>query len=278
MTIFQSLILGLIQGIAEFFPISSTAHLIIVPYFFHWPDPGLSFDVAVHIGTLFAVIFFFYYDWIAIFYLAFFRSSKFKVQNSKLQFKIRNYGNLFNRNLLWFLVFATIPGAMFGFLFETQVETVFRSPLLIAFSLAAMGFILLAADKYSVRQKDLNKISLIDSIWIGLSQALAIIPGVSRSGATITAGLLRGLDRSSAARFSFLLSTPIILGAAIVKLPDLIQTGVNIPEIMAIFSAAVSGYLAIKYLIKLIEKVSYKIFFWYRLGLALLIILFFLMR
>jgi undecaprenyl-diphosphatase len=144
--------------------------------------------------------------------------------------------------------------------------------LVIALMLAVVGFILYVADKKSKKVKDLKNISREDAIWIGVSQALAIIPGVSRSGATMTAGLFCSLDRVSVARFSFLLSTPIILGAAVFKIPHLIQGGITVPIIIGIITSAVSGYLAIKYLLKFVEKSSYAVFFWYRLALAFLIV------
>lgn len=268
MNIFHSIILGLVQGAGEFLPISSSAHLILVPWLFHFPDPGLSFDVALHAGTLIAVALFFWRDWIEIFQLAL----KNKAQSSKP--KAQNYGN----NILYLLMIATIPGAIFGYLLESRAETVFRSPLLIAFTLSVVGIILYLVDHFHVHRKSLEKMSWHDSLWIGLSQAVAIIPGVSRSGATITTGLLLGLNRESAARFSFLLSTPIILGAAAVKLPKLFETGIDIYVVVGMLSAALSGYLAIKYLLKFVQKASYAAFFWYRLALALLIAIVYFVR
>ncbi len=276
--IFQSLVLGIIQGLGEFLPISSTAHLILAPYFFGWEDPGLSFDVALHVGTLIAVLIYFYSDWIKIFKLAFNSSYKLQDTNAKqnpnYQVPITNY----HKNILWFLIIATIPGALAGYFLENQAEAVFRSPLLIAFMLALVGLSLYLIDKYVRHRKNVAQITLKDSIIIGLSQAIAIIPGVSRSGATITAGLAMGLNRASAARFSFLLSTPIIFGAAILKLPHLLEEGVSVPIIMGIIVSAVSGYLAIKYLLKLVEKIGYGIFFWYRLVLAVVIVLVYVLR
>ena len=268
MNIFHSIILGLVQGAGEFLPISSSAHLILVPWLFHFPDPGLSFDVALHFGTLVAVVLYFFWDWVDIFKLAF----KNQAQSSKI--KAQNYGN----NILYFLVIATIPGVLAGYFFENQAETIFRSPILIAFTLSIVGLILYLVDKYHKHQKSLNQVTWRDSLIIGLSQAVAIIPGVSRSGATITTGLAMGLSRRSAARFSFLLSTPIIFGAAMVKMPHLLKSGLDIYLMIGMLSAAVSGYLAIKYLLKFIEKTSYAIFFWYRLALAILILIVYFSR
>jgi undecaprenyl-diphosphatase len=259
MNILQSAILGIVQGAGEFLPISSSAHLVIFPWLFHFPDPGLSFDVALHFGTLVAVASYFFWDWVKIIKLAF------NNQNSK--FKTQNYGN----NTLYFLILATIPGVLAGYFLESYAETTFRSPLLIAFTLAFVGLILYFVDKYHTHRKKLREIGWLDSLAIGLSQAVAIIPGVSRSGATITTGLFRGLSRESAARFSFLLSTPIILGASILKLPHLFSAGLDAHLVIGMLSAALSGYFSIKYLLKFIGKASYAVFFWYRLGLALVI-------
>ncbi|GBE16458.1 undecaprenyl-diphosphatase [bacterium BMS3Abin15] len=260
--IIQSTILGIVQGLGEFLPISSTAHLILVPFFTGWEDPGLAFDVALHFGTLIAVLAYFWRDWITILKLMF----QNEVQSSK--FKVQSY----NKKTLWLIVIATIPGALAGYFLEEQAGTIFRNPLVIAFTLSFVGLLLYLADKYMKHRKNINQLSLADVIIIGLSQAAAIVPGVSRAGATITAGLVQGLDRISAARFSFLLSTPMILGATINQIPDLLIRGVNSQIIIGIFFSALSGYLAIKYLLKFIETVSYKVFFWYRLALAVIIV------
>ncbi|MFH0968950.1 MAG: undecaprenyl-diphosphatase UppP [Patescibacteria group bacterium] len=269
MSIFQSIILGIVQGAGEFLPISSTAHLAIIPYFFHWNDPGLAFDVALHTGTLVALVVFFFWDWVEIIKLML---SSLKIT----EYKSSSYLN--NKNILWLIIIATIPGAIFGFSLESKAETVFRNPLIIALALAVMGIILYLVDKYSKKTKNINNMTVKDSILIGISQAVAIIPGVSRSGATITAGLARGMNRVDAARFSFLLSAPIIFGAAVIKLPKLFSEGISLSIIVGIIFSALSGYLAIKYLLKFVEKSSYAIFFWYRVGLATLIVLFYVFR
>lgn len=261
------IILGIVQGLGEFLPISSTAHLILVPYFFHWPDPGLSFDVALHFGTLIAVVAYFWREWITIFGLIFKNES----QKSKLNQPAggQSYGN----NILWLIIIATIPGALAGYLLESKAETVFRSPLIIAFTLASFGLVLYLMDKYAKHGKDIKELTIKDAIIIGFSQAIAIIPGVSRSGATIASGLWRNLDRTSAARFSFLLSTPIIFGATILKLPGLLKSGIDLQIFLGVLFSAISGYFAIKYLLKFIEISGYRVFFWYRILIALIIII-----
>ncbi len=265
MNIFQSIILGILQGLGEFLPISSTAHLILAPWFFGWEDPGLSFDVALHVGTLIAVVGFFWRDWLTIFQLALQKISNFK-------FQISNSAEKYPSQLLWLLVIASVPGAIFGMLFDSKAEAAFRNPLLIAFTLSVVGLILFLVDKYAAHRKELGKLTKLDAFWIGLSQAVAIIPGVSRSGATMTTGLFLGLSREQAARFSFLLSTPIIFGAAIVKVPHLLKAGIDTPILFGILASAITGYLAIKFMLRFIQKVGYAPFFWYRLALSVIII------
>jgi undecaprenyl-diphosphatase len=275
MNLFQAIILGLVQGLGEFLPISSSGHLIIFPWLFNFPDPGLSFDVALHFGTLIAIVLYFWRDFIEII-SASLSSSPFGRGCPEGTGEGKSYK--YSKNLLLLIIIATIPGALFGYFLENKAETVFRNPLLIAATLTIMGLILYLADKYAKHKRSLNDITKKDAILIGLSQAFAIIPGVSRAGATITSGLFLGLDRVSAARFSFLLSAPIIFGATIIKFPSFIKSGVGSYEIIAVAAATFSGYLAIAWLLKFVEKVSYKIFFWYRLALALIIVAVWLLR
>lgn len=263
MTIFHSIILGLVQGASEFLPISSSAHLVLAPWLFGFSDPGLAFDVALHFGTLAAVVLFFWKDWVMIFRLALFP----KVQPSAICGRL----NL-RQNTFWLLVLATIPGVLAGYFLESYAETTFRSPILIVITLSFVGLILYLVDKYHKHRKKISEITWLDSAIVGLSQAIAIVPGVSRSGATITAGLWQGLGRESAARFSFLLSTPIIFGAAVKQLPDFLAHGIDISVAIGMLSSAISGYLAIKYLLKFVDRASYAIFFWYRLALAVIIL------
>jgi undecaprenyl-diphosphatase len=265
----QAIILGIVQGVGEFLPISSTAHLVLTPFFFGWSDPGLSFDTALHFGTLIAVLAYFWFDWLEILKSA---------SNNFLHTKYDISGKKYNSKTFWLLVFATIPGILAGYFLESEAESVFRHPLLVAAALFLAGLILYLADKYVAAKKDIIEISWKDSLIIGLAQAVAIIPGVSRSGATMTAGLFLGLGRVSAAKFSFLLSTPIIFGAALFKAPEFWENGMSSETVLAVFVSAFSGYLAIKYLLKFIELVSYRIFFWYRLVLAGLIVLVYFLK
>jgi len=261
--IIQSIFLGIAQGLGEFLPISSTAHLAILPYLWDFDDPGLAYDVALHLGTLVAVVAFFWSDWLDIFKLAIGKKKSSERYNSKT---------------LWFLIIATIPGVLAGFFLESLAETFLRHPIVIAGALIIFGLILYLVDKYFSTKKDLEKINWKDSIIIGVAQAIAIIPGVSRSGATITAGRLLGLDRMNAAKFSFLLSTPVIFGAAVLKFSYFWKNISDLNLIIGILVSAVSGFLAIKYLLKFVQKYSYAVFFWYRLILAGIILIVYFTR
>ncbi|HHY39789.1 MAG TPA: undecaprenyl-diphosphate phosphatase [Syntrophaceticus sp.] len=262
MTIWQAVVMGLVQGLGEFLPISSSAHLILVPWLFKWHDPGLTFDIALHIGTLIAVIAYFWRDWIKLILGAF--------QGTKT-----NEGRLF-----WYLVLATIPGAIMGLLLEEKAETVFRNPLLIAVMLIVLGVILYWADRKGRKLTEINKISLGQSLMIGVSQALAIIPGVSRSGITMTTGLFLGLTREGAARFSFLLSAPVIFGAGLIKVPDILANPgmVDAPFLVGMLVSALSGAASIGFLLKYVQKKNFLPFVWYRFLLGAVVLLVALMR
>jgi len=257
MNIFQSVVLGMVQGLGEFLPISSSAHLILVPWLFKWEDPGLTFDIALHVGTLIAVILYFWRDWLNL------------ISKGLTKPKERE-GKLF-----WYLVLATIPGAAIGYLLEHKAETVFRNPVLIAFMLIILGGILYLVDRKSKKQVDMKNISLKTSILIGLSQALAIIPGVSRSGITMTTALALGMTREGAARFSFLLSTPIIFGAAAIKLPKIIANPsmINAPFIVGMVVSCIFGLASIGFLLRYVQTKTFLPFAWYRFLIGALVII-----
>jgi len=261
-TLLQAAVLGFVQGLGEFLPISSSAHLVLVPWFFGWKDPGLTFDVALHMGTLVAVILYFWKDWWRLFLRGFsdVRSAE---------------GRLF-----WYLVIATVPGAIGGFLLEKKAETIFRSPLLIAIMMIVMGVFLYLADRRSVRDIYLNKITLGTSILIGLSQTLAIIPGVSRSGITMTTGLFMGMTREGSARFSFLLATPIIFGAAMMKAPHVISNSsmITLNFIAGILVSCLTGLASIGFLLRYVQTRDFSPFVWYRFIIGALVIIVFLIR
>ena len=258
----QAVIFGLVQGFAEFLPISSSAHLVLVPWFLGWTDPGLTFDVALHIGTLVAVVIYFWKDWWQLIMKGFtdVRSAK---------------GRLF-----WFLVAASVPGAVGGFLLEKKAETIFRSPLLIAVMLIWMGLFLYWADRRSAKNIGINNITFGTSLFVGLSQALAIIPGVSRSGVTMTTGLLMGVTREGAVRFSFLLSTPIIFGAALVKMRHVISNSsmITVNFTVGMLVSCIAGIFSIGFLLRYVQTKDFLPFAWYRFVLGVLVIIVIMIR
>ena len=211
MTVFQAVILGLVQGLAEFLPISSSAHLVLTPWVFGWSDPGLSFDVALHVGTLVAVLWYFRAEWVRL------------TQSAIALLRTRRADTDDKRRFL-FLVVATIPAAIGGILLEDYAETTFRSPALMAVTLMVMGVVLWAVDRFARIDRPLSSLGFRDALLIGLAQVLALVPGVSRSGSTMTAGRALGFDRQSAAVFSFLMSMPVTAAAALLKVPDLLRT------------------------------------------------------
>ncbi len=273
MEIIAAVILGIIQGLTEFLPISSSAHLILIPWFFGWEPEGMVFDVALHVGTAFSVMAFFWRDWVLL-----------AREAVKGVMEGHPFGNT-HRRLAWFLVIGTIPAGVIGLMFEKVVESELRSPLVPAFTLAALGLLLLYAEKKGRQNRDLDTYTLADAVWIGCAQAIALIPGVSRSGATITAAMLRNSDRSSAARFSFLLSTPIIVGAGLLKAIGLFRV-MSGPEAGAevisfavlgagVAAAAVTGFLCIKFFLRYLTRGSFLPFAIYRLLLAGIVLIFY---
>ncbi len=281
MIIIESIILGLIQGLTEFIPISSSAHLVIVPWLFGWNDPALTsltFDVALHLGTLVAVLAFFADDWVRL------------IRAGLASLVERKIGADPDRRMAWFLVVGCIPGGIVGVLAESRINNLFHAPgtpivaaamIVMAVIIAILGALLLAADRLATHARGMQQITWRDSILIGLAQALAVFPGVSRSGSTITAGLGLGLDRAAAARFSFLLSAPIIAGAGLQSLYEIykglgsgaIARGDLILFPIGFIVAAVSGYLCIKYLLRYLQSHSTAVFVYYRWALAVLVIL-----
>jgi undecaprenyl-diphosphatase len=263
MTTFQALIYGIVQGLTEFLPVSSTAHLILLPWVAGWPDPGLSFDVALHLGTLIALLIYFRADWFALI------SSALGIIRGRTQAP--------DARMAMQIVVATIPGAIAGALFEHKVEDALRAPQLIALMLIAMALVLAAAEVMGRRKKSLDEISWGDAITVGVAQAFAIIPGVSRSGVTITAGLFRGLKRDTAARFSFYLSTPIIAGAVAKRSLEIVKAGATIeqltPFIIGILASGIVGYLAIAFLMRYLQTRTTYVFVYYRIALGIAVLL-----
>jgi undecaprenyl-diphosphatase len=260
MTLFQSLVLGILQGLAEFLPISSSAHLALAPWLFGWPEPGLSFDVALHLGTLVAVLGYFRAEWVRL------ASAALNIART------REIVTPEERRVL-FLIIATIPGGIAGVLLDKYAEHAFRAPALIAGALMVMGVLLWIVDRTAPVTRSLDSIRGRDALLIGLAQMFAIIPGVSRSGSTITAGRALDLDRESAATFSFLMSMPIIAAAALFKVPHLLREhALALPLLVGVTAAAVSGWFAIALLLRFVTHRSYGIFAAYRLVLGAIIL------
>jgi undecaprenyl-diphosphatase len=260
MNIIQAIIYGIIQGIGEFLPISSTAHLVLVPWFFGWRDPGVVFDVALHLGTAIAVVFYFFKDWL-------------KLINAGLTSPKTQDGKLF-----WLLVLATIPGALFGVLLDKYME-IYRNPVLIGVVLIIMGIILYAADKYGKKEIEIKETGVRRSLLIGIGQVFAIIPGISRSGITMTVGRALGMTRESIARFTFLMSAPIILGDGLYHARGLLHTSVDkAPFFTAMITAAAVGILTIKFLLEYLKKKGFGIFTVYRFLFGTVVIAVYFLR
>lgn len=271
MDILEILILGFVQGIAEFLPISSSAHLIIFRDIFGIgsgmsANMNLTFDIALHFGTLLSIGVFFFKDFIKMIQKGFTKGVKDD-----------------DGKILWYLVAATIPAAIVGVLFEEAIENVVRSNyVVIAIALAVMGIIIYLADKFSKETKTIKKMTLKDAILVGCSQVFALIPGFSRSGTTIAAGRVLGLDRESAAKFSFFLSAPVVLGAVclqLIKGTTFSVIAANLGTfILGILVSFVIGLLCIKYLLKYLQKHNFKIFMIYRVVLAAVVLIYIFVR
>ncbi|HKG94801.1 MAG TPA: undecaprenyl-diphosphatase UppP [Gemmatimonadaceae bacterium] len=259
MTVFQAIVLGVLQGLAEFLPISSSAHLSLAPWLFGWRDPGLAFDVALHVGTLAAVLWYFREEWrrLIVAGLAIVRQRRVETEEERR---------------LMYLVLATIPGAIGGLLLEDYAETTFRAPALTASALIVAGVLLWAADRYAASTRPLAAMRWQDALVIGLAQVAALVPGVSRSGSTMIAGRALSFDRPSAAVFSFLMSMPITAAAAILKVPEALREGISAPIVAGVLAAGISGWLAIAVLLRYISRHSFGVFALYRvlLGIAVL--------
>lgn len=285
MSVFHPAFLGFIQGISEFLPISSSAHLVIVPYLFRWQYQGLAFDVALHFGTLLAIIAYFWKDWVVIIANAIrpnhvsrstYHAGEDKVPDT--QYAIPNTNTNYPRNLLWVILIATIPGIIAGVLLESFAATAFRSPLLIAINLFIFGIIIWAIDRYATTDYKLQTIDWKSGLIIGFAQMLAIVPGVSRSGSTMAAGRAIGLTRPDSARFSFLLAAPIMLGSAIFELKNISEISFDFSFVLAMATSLIFGFIAIKYLLKYLQRGNYAIFTWYRAVIAIIVIIVYVLR
>ncbi len=261
----QITVLALIQGLTEFLPVSSSGHLILVPQLLDWQDQGLAFDVAVHIGTLSAVMLYFKKDiWLM--------SKDWSVSLITRQ-------PTSNSRLAWWVIIATLPAVAFGLIIHGELEETLRNPLIIAATTIGFGVLLWWSDVKGKQIRDEFSLSFKDIMIIGFAQALALIPGTSRSGITITAALMTGLTRQAAAKFSFLLSIPIILGAGILKLKDLLEDSGQVDWqaiIGGAFISGISAYIIIAIFLKWIQKIGMAPFAWYRFALGALLIYMFI--
>jgi len=260
--VFQAIILGAIQGVTEFLPISSRAHLILIPWLFGWPDPGLTFDVALHVGTLAALLIYFRSDWLYLTMSAF-RLLKGDTDDP-------------DGRVALYIILATIPGALAGLLFEDLADRL-SSPTVVATALIVLALALRAAELSGRREIDLGTMTVLDALAIGAAQTLAIVPGVSRSGITITAGLLRGMTRKAAAQYSFLLSAPIIAGAVAKKLFDIFAEGLppdqEVPFAAGTIVSALFGFITMAALLRYLQTRSTFIFVYYRVALGILVLM-----
>jgi undecaprenyl-diphosphatase len=257
----QSVVLAIVQGISEFLPISSSGHLILIPRFLGWEDQGLAFDAATHVGTLAAVLVYFRVDLAKMLY-AWIRSITHREMTP-------------DGRLAWVVLFGALPVGIVGLLFKDTIETAFRNPMLVAANLAIFGILLWLADRFSRSTRDERSVGWKDAVVIGCAQALALVPGTSRSGVTMTAGLVLGLTRSAAARFSFLLSVPAVTAAGLAAVKDLVEAPDHAnwgPTLLAVVVSAITGYVTIHYLLKFIARVGMLPFMIYRLVLAAVVI------
>jgi len=264
----QALVMGIVQGLTEFLPISSSGHLILVPYLLGWDEPfitSLAFSVMVHLGTLAALIAYFAGDWVRL------------IAAGLASLRDRRIGDDPSRRLAWILVLATIPAALIGGVLGDTIESVARRPAIVALALVVGGAILWYADGVGRRDREVSSIGWTGAVAVGFAQAVALVPGVSRSGITISAGRLLGLDRERAARLSFLLAAPTIAGAGLLEAYHLVRGEAGVGNhtsvlLVGVVSAAVTGVLAIRLLLEWFRRRGVGVFVAYRIALALLVV------
>lgn len=254
--VLHAIILGIVQGLTELLPISSSAHLYAIPELFNWESIG-DFDVALHAGTLLAIGIFFFKDWIKLIIGGY--NKAVKKQDS------------FEGKMFWYIVCATIPGGIIGFILDKYCEDVLTNPLIIGLALIIMGIILYVADKKSKNDVDYENMTFKQTFIIGFSQALAFIPGVSRSGITMTTGRLLGVKRESVAKYSFMLSAPIVLAATIFKISDFVF---NTAFFAGVITSFVVGLIVIKFLLEYLKKGDFKWFAIYRIIFGIIVLVF----
>lgn len=264
----QALVMGVVQGLTEFLPVSSSGHLILVPFLLGWDDPfieSLAFSVMLHMGTLLALLIYFRADWLRL------------IPAGLAALRDRSFRGDPDRRLAWLLAVSTVPAIIAGVLLNDLIETQFREPRLVALTLAIGGAILWVADRTSTRSKEVDEVGFGGAIGIGAAQALALVPGISRSGISISAGLFLGLNREAAARFSFLMATPVTAGAGLWELRKVVagEAGIDIPLLplaVGMLGALVAGIAAISILLRYLRTHPTTIFVAYRLGLAAVVV------
>jgi undecaprenyl-diphosphatase len=272
MSLLQVIVLGLVQGLTEFLPVSSTAHLFLTSYLLGWQTESLDFDIMLHLGTLIAVLIYFLKDWLQI------AAQGFGIRFGYDQ-ELRH-----NQMLLWLLAIGSIPIGVCGYLFNKQAETLWRTPMVMGAMLIAVGVIMWLAEEWSRKLRDIGSLNLTDAVSIGLAQALAIVPGCSRSGITISAGLFRNLTRESAARFSFLLSTPAVAGAAAKALWDIhkhgggLHTLLTMPFLVGVLVSGITGTIVIAWFLQYLRHSSLRPFVYYRVIFGIIVIALALIR
>lgn len=254
MEIYQAIILGIVQGLTELLPISSSAHLYLIPWMLNWNIPE-AFDVALHFGTLLAIGIFFFKDWIKLIKGGY---------NLVIKKQKSTEGKMF-----WYIVLATIPGGIIGFILDKYAEGILQKPFIIAIALIVMGIILYFVDKYSKKEVEYENMNLKQTFLIGLSQALAFIPGVSRSGVTMTTGRALHIKREAVAKYSFMLSAPIVLAATMLKIGEF---EFNLAFICGVLASFIVGILVIRFLLKYLENGDFKVFAIYRVLIGIAII------
>ena len=259
-TVFRAIILGAVQGLTELLPISSSAHLFIIPWIFNWGGIG-DFDVALHFGTLLAIGIFFFKDWIKLI-----KGGYDQVVKKKKTFE----GKMF-----WYIVIATIPGGIIGYLLDHYCSDILTRPEIIGCALIFMGIILYIIDKKAVSKVKYQDMNFKQTFIIGISQALAFIPGVSRSGITMTTARAMGIERESAAKYSFMLSAPIVLAATLFKIKDFVF---SVPFFVGILVSFLVGIVVIKFLLRYLQKGSFKIFAVYRIIIGIIVLIIFINR
>jgi undecaprenyl-diphosphatase len=270
MPLIQAIILAVVQGLTEFLPVSSTAHLILFPWLLHWTDPGEAFDVALHAGTLVAVLLYFFKDWWTLLICGL--GGKYPA--SAPAEEVAQHKRLF-----WYMVVGTIPGGILGKLFDKQIEEHLRLPMIIGVSMVVVALIMWWADSKASLTRKIEQSNWGDAITIGTAQAVALWPGVSRSGITITAGLFRNFTREAATRFSFILSAPLIAGAVASKLPALIKLhkagALDLPLstlAISIVVSGITGYLVIAFFLRYLQTRTLKVFIVYRLVFGIIVL------